>query len=334
MADLLGVGWAFPVGVDARGRIALVRHKFDIEEAIRIILETPKGQRVMRPEFGSNLHDLIFAPNNATTAGLAAYYVEEALGMWEPRITLLEVDAHAGRGRSRPFAHRDFLRDQGDLRPPNARLPVLSHPGRNPTQRGRIRIAPMPLPTPKLDQRQFQSIVDEAKLLIPQYCPEWTDHNVSDPGVTLIELFAWMTDMLLYRVNQVPDKVYLTLLNLIGVQLGQPRAARAAVTFYLSLSATHLGEITIPADTEVATVRTETSEAIVFTTEEDLTIRPAEIAGTFSGGARPAGRGRRSISSACSPAIACRSSRRRWRRAILSTSRSRPTIAITSSPSS
>jgi hypothetical protein len=95
MPDLLGVGWAFPVGVDARGRIALVRHKLDIDEAIRIILETPKGQRVMRPEFGSNLHDLIFAPNNATTAGLAAYYVEEALGMWEPRITVLEVDAHA-----------------------------------------------------------------------------------------------------------------------------------------------------------------------------------------------------------------------------------------------
>jgi predicted phage baseplate assembly protein len=145
----------------------------------------------------------------------------------------------------------------------------------------------MPLPTPKLDQRQFQSIVDEAKLLIPQYCPEWTDHNVSDPGVTLIELFAWMTDMLLYRVNQVPDKIYLSFLNLLGVRLEQPRAARAAVTFYLSLSATHLGEITIPADTEVATVRTETNEAIVFTTEGDLTIRPAVIAGTFSGGGTP-----------------------------------------------
>lgn len=91
--DLLGVGWAFPVGVDARGRIALARHERDIEEAIRIILLTPKGQRVMRPEFGSRLHDLIFAPNNATTAGLAAYYVEEALGMWEPRIAVQEVDA-------------------------------------------------------------------------------------------------------------------------------------------------------------------------------------------------------------------------------------------------
>ena len=93
MRDFLGVGWAFPVGVDARGRIALARQERDIEEAIRIILLTPKGQRVMRPEFGCQVHDLMFAPNDATTAGLAAYYVEEALGMWEPRIHVKEVNA-------------------------------------------------------------------------------------------------------------------------------------------------------------------------------------------------------------------------------------------------
>jgi phage baseplate assembly protein W len=93
MRDFLGVGWAFPVGVDARGRIALARQERDIEEAIRIILLTPKGQRVMRPEFGCQIHDLIFAPNDATTAGLAAYYVEEALAMWEPRIAVKEVHA-------------------------------------------------------------------------------------------------------------------------------------------------------------------------------------------------------------------------------------------------
>jgi Bacteriophage baseplate protein W len=93
MRDFLGVGWAFPIGVDARGRIALARQERDIEEAIRIILLTPKGQRVMRPEFGCQIHDLMFAPNDATTAGLAAYYVEEALGMWEPRIHVKEVNA-------------------------------------------------------------------------------------------------------------------------------------------------------------------------------------------------------------------------------------------------
>lgn len=93
MRDFLGVGWAFPVSIDQHGRMALAHHEQDIEEAIRIILLTPKGQRMMRPEFGCQIHDLIFAPNDATTAGLAAYYVQEALGMWEPRIELTHVAA-------------------------------------------------------------------------------------------------------------------------------------------------------------------------------------------------------------------------------------------------
>jgi uncharacterized protein len=92
-SDFLGTGWAFPVGVDARGRIALARRERDIEEAILMILLTPVGQRVMRPEFGCEIHDLVFAPNNATIAGLATHYVEEALAMWEPRIRVLNVRA-------------------------------------------------------------------------------------------------------------------------------------------------------------------------------------------------------------------------------------------------
>lgn len=95
MADILGNGWAFRVDVDARGRIALARSERDVEEAIYMILLTPQGQRVMRPEFGCRIHDLIFAPNDATTVGLASYYVEEALGMWEPRIRVLDVDVRA-----------------------------------------------------------------------------------------------------------------------------------------------------------------------------------------------------------------------------------------------
>ena len=88
---LLGCGWAFPVQVDARGRIALARGAQDIEQAIRIILLTPPGQRVMRPEFGCRIHDLIYAPMGGTTFSLARRYVEEALAMWEPRITVLAV---------------------------------------------------------------------------------------------------------------------------------------------------------------------------------------------------------------------------------------------------
>jgi uncharacterized protein len=90
--DFLGAGWSFGVRVDGRGGIALSSRERDIAESIRIILLTAKGERVMRPEFGCQIHTLIFAPNDATTAGLASYYISEALAMWEPRIRVLEIN--------------------------------------------------------------------------------------------------------------------------------------------------------------------------------------------------------------------------------------------------
>jgi phage baseplate assembly protein W len=90
--DILGAGWSFPIRIDGRGGIALSKHEGDIEESIRIILGTAKGERRMRPNFGCDVHNLIFAPNNATTWGLASHYVEEALGWWEPRIEVTEVN--------------------------------------------------------------------------------------------------------------------------------------------------------------------------------------------------------------------------------------------------
>lgn len=140
----------------------------------------------------------------------------------------------------------------------------------------------MPLPTPKLDDRKFQNIVDEAKRLIPRYCPEWTDHNVSDPGVAMIELFAWMSEMLLYRVNQVPEKNYIKFLEMIGVRLNPPRPARAPVTFYLSAPLLDKS-LTIKRETEVATVRTETSPAVVFATERELVLHPPELLAVYAG---------------------------------------------------
>lgn len=128
----------------------------------------------------------------------------------------------------------------------------------------------MALPTPQLDDRTFQDIVNGARRLIPRYCPEWTDHNLSDPGITLIELFAWMMEMLLYRLNRVPEKNFITFLDLIGVQLLPPAAARADLTF--TLAAPRPEPVVIPAGTEVATVRTGTQEAIVFSTDHDLRI--------------------------------------------------------------
>ncbi len=89
----LGRGLAFPLQVDARGGLALAGGETDIEEAIRIILGTAPGERRMRPEFGCRIHELVFAPRDAVTEALAGRYVEEALRRWEPRITVVAVNA-------------------------------------------------------------------------------------------------------------------------------------------------------------------------------------------------------------------------------------------------
>lgn len=138
----------------------------------------------------------------------------------------------------------------------------------------------MALAAPKLDDRNFQDIVDEAKKRIPHYCKEWTDHNVSDPGVTLIELFAWMTDIILYRMNQMPDLHYIKFMEMLGIKLQEPVPASAPVTFYLS--APHETPVVIPGGTQVATTQTETEPSIVFTSDHSFRVEPPVLKGIIS----------------------------------------------------
>jgi len=133
----------------------------------------------------------------------------------------------------------------------------------------------MPLIAPNLDDRQFQDLVDEAKKRIPQYNKDWTDHNVSDPGVTLIELFAWMTDIILYRLNRVPDLHYIKFMEMLGISLKGPEPAHVPITFWLS--APQPNAITIPSGTEVSSTQTETVSPIVFSTDQDLRIQPPKL---------------------------------------------------------
>lgn len=134
----------------------------------------------------------------------------------------------------------------------------------------------MGMPVPNLDDRRFQDLVDDGKRLVQQRCPEWTDHNVHDPGVTLIETFAFMTDQLLYRLNRVPDRLFVTFLDLIGVSLLPPTAARTRVTFWLS--APRPDPLVIPVSTEVSTQRSETEDPVIFSTTDELTVVPCELA--------------------------------------------------------
>jgi Bacteriophage baseplate protein W len=86
----LGVGWSFPLEFES-GRVKLAEYEASVHQAIWIVLGTARGERVMRPDFGCGIHDLVFGMSNATTAGLIAYEVRQALLRWEPRIEVLDV---------------------------------------------------------------------------------------------------------------------------------------------------------------------------------------------------------------------------------------------------
>jgi predicted phage baseplate assembly protein len=125
------------------------------------------------------------------------------------------------------------------------------------------------LPEILLDDIRFQELVSEARTRIIRHSPEWTEHNVSDPGITLIELFAWLTEMLVYRINRIPERLQFGLLELVGIRPAPPRCAVVDVRFMLEQPGT--GAI-VPAGTEIASPRTAGSDSIVFQTTADLSI--------------------------------------------------------------
>jgi hypothetical protein len=155
------------------------------------------------------------------------------------------------------------------------------------------------IPAPKLDDRTYADIVAEAMRLIPRYCPEWTNHNPSDPGITMLELTAWMTELILYRLNRVPEKNYLAFLDLIGVRLRSPQPAHALITFDLVQGADRQ---TIRIGTQVATPQAADEDTVVFETQRELLVTGIKLDRCFSyfdetyadnspflGGSRPEG---------------------------------------------
>jgi len=133
----------------------------------------------------------------------------------------------------------------------------------------------MPLTAPNLDNRQFSDIVAEAKTLIPRYAPEWTNFNESDPGITLVELFAWMTEILVYRLNQVPDRNYIKFLQLIGIELEPARPARAELSF--TLARPDISTAIVPLGTQVA-AQGSAGQPVVFETDQALVAIGAQLA--------------------------------------------------------
>ena len=135
------------------------------------------------------------------------------------------------------------------------------------------------IPAPKLDDRTYADIVAEAMRLIPRYCPEWTDHNPSDPGITVLELTAWMTELILYRLNRVPEKNYLAFLDMIGIRLRSPQPARGLITFDLVAGAE---KQVVREGTQVATQQATEDDTVIFETQRELIVVGAPLDRCFS----------------------------------------------------
>ena len=121
----------------------------------------------------------------------------------------------------------------------------------------------MPLPLPNLDTRRWSDLVSEGSAMVPRYAPDWTDQNAHDPGITLMELFAWLTEMDIYRLNQVPDRHRLKFLALLGYAPKPPQAARAMLAFSPAAG----GPYPVPAGAQF-----ETTTGTPFRTLRDLDV--------------------------------------------------------------
>ncbi|MDM4722257.1 putative baseplate assembly protein [Micromonospora sp. WMMA1363] len=128
----------------------------------------------------------------------------------------------------------------------------------------------MTLPVPRLDDRTFLDLVTEARERIRQSCPDWTDLSVHDPGTALLEAFAYLTEVMIFRLNQLPDKAFVVFLNLLGVTRHPPTAAWADVRF--TRTGSDKDPIRIPAGTRVTAGRGADSQQITFVTTEPARI--------------------------------------------------------------
>ncbi len=128
----------------------------------------------------------------------------------------------------------------------------------------------MPLPLPELDTRTWQEIVDEARAQIPRYAPEWTDYNASDPGVTLFELFAWLSEILIFRTDRVPPAELRAFLRWFGVE---PLPAQAAQTVLALRLPPGSSATPAPGGLKVA----DPQSGLVFEADAPLLVSPAWI---------------------------------------------------------
>jgi predicted phage baseplate assembly protein len=129
---------------------------------------------------------------------------------------------------------------------------------------------------PTIDDRRYDDIVAEARARIPRYTPEWTDLNDSDPGITLVELLAWLTEMQLYRLGQVPELNYLKFLDLLGMELLPAAPATVEITFPPEAGAT-TASVDVPRGTQVSAEGSDGGAPVVFETDRTLIVATSPL---------------------------------------------------------
>jgi hypothetical protein len=139
----------------------------------------------------------------------------------------------------------------------------------------------MSLPQPKLDDKNFEALVDESVKLIPRYSPEWTDHNRHDPGLTLIELFAWLTEMQQFYLDSIAPQSYLKFLKLLGTKPQTVQPARTEINFRAAGKT-----IAIPRGTKLTNTDLATDDRVIFETESSLLVLPVSLRRVLTSTAR------------------------------------------------
>ncbi|MEO0443354.1 MAG: hypothetical protein AAFZ92_06385, partial [Pseudomonadota bacterium] len=134
---------------------------------------------------------------------------------------------------------------------------------------------------PLIDDRSYDTIVAEARSRIPRYTAEWTNLNDTDPGMAMVQLFAWMTEMQLFRLAQVPQLHYLKFLELIGIELEPAKPATALVNFPMQASFSKTFTI-VPAKTQVSTEQADDQGRILFETDKAITVIRSQLSHLLS----------------------------------------------------
>jgi predicted phage baseplate assembly protein len=140
----------------------------------------------------------------------------------------------------------------------------------------------MPLPNINLDDRTSEDLFQELRRRLPTYTPEWTDHNDSDPGITLMQVFAWLAEMMVWRLNRVPEKNFIKFLELVGLDLQQPAPAVTELQFTLVKGTAPERWPIVPAGTQVALGASSSGPPVIFETDAELTVVGLKLASVQS----------------------------------------------------